>query len=209
MSTGKHLALATLMGAFAIGVAQAQTPPSPDSTAPDAASSPHQHEAMGKSGKMGADSSAADPAAFVKKAAEGGMTEVELGKIAQSKAQDPAVRKFADEMVKDHSKANAELETLAKSKGISVPESLDPQHKAVVQKLSAKSGAEFDAAYAKQMVEDHDKTIALFQRAAKSSDPDLAAFAKKTLPTLQEHKQMADSLPASSRSADAGATTRQ
>jgi putative membrane protein len=240
MSTGKHLALATLVGAFAIGVAQAQTPPSPDNTAPDAASSPHQRDATGQSStesststspdpsaastphqreatsgdskmgkmKMAADSSGADPATFVKKAAQGGMTEVELGKIAQSKTQDPAVRKFADDMVKDHGKANNELASLAKGKGLTVPAALDAEHKAIVQKLNSKSGADFDAAYSKQMVMDHDKTIALFQGATKSSDADLAAFAKKTLPTLEEHKQMADSLPASSRSAEAGSTSR-
>jgi putative membrane protein len=210
MNTGKHLALATLVGAFTIGVAQAQTPPpSTESTAPDAASTPHQREAMSNESNTGQMKSATDPATFVKQAAQGGMTEVELGKVAQSKAQDPAVRKFAEDMVKDHSEANEELAALAKGKGLTVPSSLDAEHKAIVQKLSAKSGADFDAAYSKQMVEDHDKTLALFQGATKSSDLDVAAFAKKTLPTLKEHRQMADKLPASSRSAEAGSTSRQ
>ena len=134
---------------------------------------------------------------FVKMAALGGMTEVELGKIAQTMARDPNVRKFADEMIKDHGKANTELATLAKTKGLAVPSTLDSEHSAIVEKLSAKTGADFDAAYSKQMKEDHDKTIALFEGATKSSDKDVAAFAQRTLPTLERHKQMADSLPTS------------
>ena len=53
------------------------------------------------------------------------------------------------------------------------------------------TGADFDAAYGKQLKKDHAKTVALFQSATKSADADLAAFAKKTLPTLTEHKRMA------------------
>ncbi len=212
MNTGKHLALAGLIGAFALGMAQAQrqsddTPgtvgpperqpiaqPAPEapstSVSPSTAATPKYDAILG-------DNSGIAPAMFVKMAALGGMTEVELGKIAQTTARDPNVRKFAAEMIKDHSKANTELATLAKTKGMAVPSMLDSEHNAIVQKLSAKSGADFDAAYSKQMMEDHDKTIALFEGATKSSDKDVAAFAQRTLPTLQKHKQMADSLPTS------------
>ena len=214
MNTGKYLALTSLIGAFAVGMAHAQrqnddTPdgvgpperepaalpapqaPATSSTAAGSASSPPRYDAI-----LG-DNSGIAPAMFVRMAALGGMTEVELGKIAQTMAQDANVRKFADEMIKDHSKANKELATLAKTKGLAVPSTLDSEHNAIVQKLSAKSGADFDAAYSKQMMEDHDKTIALFEGATKSSDKDVAAFAQRTLPTLQKHKQMADSLPTS------------
>ncbi len=209
MNTGKYLALGGVIGAFAVGMAQAQR--QPDDT-PDAAA-PHGHEPIvqpeprtGASSSTAAspkydailgDNSGVAPAMFVKMAALGGMTEVELGKIAQTKARDPSVRKFADEMIKDHSKANTELATLAKTKGLAVPTTLDSEHNAIVQKLTSKSGADFDAAYSKQMMEDHDKTIELFKGATKSSESDVAAFAKKMLPTLEKHKQMADSLPTS------------
>jgi putative membrane protein len=96
------------------------------------------------------------------------------------------------------------LASLAKSKGLQVPTSLDAEHQAIVQKLSNKKGADFDAAYGKQMKEDHAKTVALFQAATKTSDPDLAAFAKKTLPTLTEHKHLAGELPGAMHSARAG-----
>ena len=208
MNTFTRSSLLAVLAASALGLAQAQTPgptspPSPaggaSSSDPSAASTPHQNEAMGhdkamKDG-MAADPSGADPAMFVKKAALGGMTEVELGKLAQSKSQDPKIKSFADRMVKDHSKANTELAGIAKAKGLEVPTSLDAEHQAMVKGLSGKTGSEFDAAYATQMIMDHAKTVALFQGAAKNSDADLAAFAKKTLPTLKDHKKMADALP--------------
>ena len=141
------------------------------------------------------------PATFVKKAALAGMTEVELGKIAISKSQDAKVKQFAERMVSDHGKANDELASIARKKGMAVPTTLDPEHRALVQSLNAKSGAAFDAAYGEHMDADHSKAVALFQGAITGSDPDLAAFAKKTLPTLEQHKEMAESLT-TSRSAD-------
>lgn len=201
----------TLLALGIAGFAQAQAPASPSpatgpgatSTDPSAASTPHQQETAGqkgamKGGKMASESAGADPATFVKKAALGGMTEVELAKLAQSKSQDPKIKSFADRMVKDHGKANTELAGIAKGKGLDVPSSLDAEHQGMVKEMSGKSGSDFDAAYSKHMVMDHAKTIALFNGATQNSDPDLAAFAKKTLPTLKEHKQLADALPGAS-----------
>jgi putative membrane protein len=186
---------------------QTNESPTPGSPEASAASSPHQREATGMAAspaelKM-ASQDGAKPASFVKHAAEDGMAEVELGKIALSKSQDPAIQKFAQRMVQDHGKANTELAAIAKRKNLDVPTSLDSKHQSLVQSMNAKSGAAFDAAYSEHMQADHSKAIALFEAASKSSDKDLAAFAEKTLPTLQEHKQMADALPAGSRSASA------
>src|SRR5688572_17584549 len=135
------------------------------------------------------------PTVFVNKAALAGMTEVELGKIALQKSQNPMVRDFAQRMVTDHTKANEELASIAKSKQIPAPKSLDAEHKAVVEKLQAKSGADFDADYSRHMNMDHSKAVALFEATSKSSDADLAKFALKTLPTLKEHKALASKLP--------------
>ena len=143
-----------------------------------------------------------EPTVFVTKAAQDGMAEVAVGKIALAKSQDPGVRSFAQRMVTDHSKANAELATLAKSKGIDAPKELDAEHKAMVDAITAKSGAEFDREYSQHMNMDHGKAIALFESATKSSDPDFAGFAKKTLPTLKEHKKLAEKLPGQSVAAN-------
>jgi len=135
------------------------------------------------------------PSVFVKKAALDGLTEVEAGKVALIKSQDPAIRDFAQRMVSDHGKANTELESIALRKGIAAPKQLDPEHKQMLETLKGKSGKDFDLAYAQHMNMDHSKAIALFESAAGSNDPDLAQFAKKTLPTLKEHKALAQKLP--------------
>ena len=134
------------------------------------------------------------PSVFVKKAALDGMTEVEAGKVALSKSQDPAIRDFAQRMVSDHGKANTELQSLAARKGLSAPKQLDADHKQMLDTLKGKNGKDFDAAYAEHMNMDHSKAIALFESAAGSSDPDLAQFARQTLPTLKEHKALASKL---------------
>jgi putative membrane protein len=133
---------------------------------------------------------------FVTKAIQNGMTEVELGKLTQSRATDPAVKKFGAEMVKDHEKANAELSSIAKSKGLEVPTQLDGEHATVMHRMSAKPASEFDSEYGKQMLEAHEAAITLFSDAAALRDKELVAFAKKTLPTLKHHQQMAGMLPA-------------
>jgi putative membrane protein len=161
----------------------------------------HSHMDEGKGGAI-------DAPTFVTKAAQGGLTEVAVSKAADVSSQDPKIKQFAQQMIRDHSKANDELTALAKSKGLQVPTSLDAEHQAIVQKLSNRKGSDFDAAYTKQMKEDHAKTVALFQSGAKSSDPDLAAFAKKTLPTLMEHKRMAGDLPGAMHSAQSGAASQ-
>jgi len=135
------------------------------------------------------------PAVFVTKAAQDGMTEVQLGKIALKKSENAQVREFAERMVKDHGKANQELAALAKSKGIAAPKDLDAEHIAMVKELDSKNPAAFDAEYSRHMNMDHTKAISLFEATSKSSDADFAGFAKKTLPTLKEHKQMASKLP--------------
>ncbi|HEV7607280.1 MAG TPA: DUF4142 domain-containing protein [Steroidobacteraceae bacterium] len=142
-----------------------------------------------------AESTPPAPSVFVKKAALDGMTEVEAGKVALAKSQDPAIRSFAERMVSDHGRANMELASLAKRKGITAPKKLDGEHQAMLDALKAKSGTAFDQAYSEHMNSDHSKAIALFESAAGSNDPDLAQFAEKTLPTLKEHKQLAEHLP--------------
>jgi putative membrane protein len=133
---------------------------------------------------------------FVNKAAQAGMAEVELGKLAQRRGTDPAVKEFAGQMVKDHEKANAELRALAEKKKLDVPTALDGEHATVMHRLSAKPASEFDSEYSKQMVKAHDAAVTLFSDAAALRDKDLAAFAKATLPTLRNHQQMAATLPA-------------
>ena len=133
---------------------------------------------------------------FVMEAAMGGLMEVELGRVAAQKGASDAVKQFGQRMVDDHSKVNEELMTLATSKGMTLPTALDEKHRAQVTKMSALSGAEFDRAYGKMMLSDHNKDVKEFEKQSmKATDPDLKAFAAKNLPALQEHLQMAKTLP--------------
>ncbi len=188
--------------------AQPSETPATGSPEASAASSPHQKSVANEKvsgGKLKmAKQDGAVPATFVKKAALDGMTEVQLGKIALSKSQNDKVHEFANRMIADHSKANEELESIAKSKGLEVPKELDAEHQSMVQALNSKSGEAFDAAYRQHMNQDHREAIALFEGASMSSDKELAALAKKTLPTLKEHRKLAEALP-SARTAQAPA----
>jgi putative membrane protein len=131
---------------------------------------------------------------FLKEAASGGMMEVELGKVAQEKGSNEKVKDFGKKMEQDHGKANSELKQLASSKGLDLPSSLDSKHKSTLDRLSKLSGADFDRQYMTEMVRDHKEDVSKFQsEASKAKDADVKQFASKTLPTLKEHLQLADS----------------
>jgi len=130
--------------------------------------------------------------AWVMKIAKGGMAEVELGKLAAEKASSDAVKQFGQRMVDDHSKANDELKTLAQNKKITLPTEIGPEEKALRDRLTKLSGPAFDQAYMKAMVNDHLKDVSEFRTESRSGkDPDVKAWAAKTLPTLEEHLKMA------------------
>ncbi|MEO7538513.1 MAG: DUF4142 domain-containing protein [Pyrinomonadaceae bacterium] len=134
-----------------------------------------------------AKAAAPSPAEFIKEAGEGGMEEVALGKLATQRSKNAEVKKFGQMMVDDHSKAKEELKALAGKKNIPVPADMGA-HKSEVDSLSALAGPDFDKKYVEMMVGDHEKDVAAFQmQADNSSDPDVKAFAAKTLPTLKKH----------------------
>lgn len=125
---------------------------------------------------------------FVADAATGGMMEVELGNLAQQKAKNQRVKDFGKMMVDDHTQANNNLKDIASRKNITVPAAITDDQKKEMDKLSKKSGADFDKAYVDMMVEDHKKDIAAFKKATGNvGDNDIKNFATSTLPTLQKH----------------------
>lgn len=145
---------------------------------------------------------------FMNEAAVGGMAEVELGRVASTKAQNADVKKFAQTMVADHTKANGELKTLATGKGATLPTELDAAHKAMMTELQGLSGADFDRAYVAGQLADHEKTVKLFQAQAQSgTDADIKAFAVKNLPTLQMHLEMVRNLNNKMNAGGAGGNT--
>jgi putative membrane protein len=138
---------------------------------------------------------AEDDAEFAVEAANGGMAEVALSKIAEEKATDSKVKAFAKQMVTDHSKANDELKALASSKNITLPSAPNEEKQKAAADLGGKSGADFDKAYISQMKKDHDKTVKLFEDAQKEvKDAELKAFIDKTLPVIKAHAEHVKSL---------------
>jgi putative membrane protein len=126
--------------------------------------------------------------AFADKAVTGGMAEVQLGELAQTQAQGDEVRRFGQRMVADHTLGVAQLMAMAKRKGLTLPKDLTSEQQATYDRLAQLSGAQFDEAYMKDMQEDHDEDVVEFKREAENGlDPDLKAWAGKTLPTLQLH----------------------
>lgn len=130
-------------------------------------------------------------AKFTTQAAVGGMAEVELGKLALEKSSNPQVKEFATMMVKDHGMANTELMAIAKQKNITLPSTVDDEHKKKMDDLSKKSGADFDKAYVDAMVSGHKSTLKLMEDELRDAkDADLKAFATKTAPIVQSHLVM-------------------
>jgi len=128
---------------------------------------------------------------FARKAAVGGLAEVQMGQMAADKASDPDVKAFAQRMVTDHGKANDELHQIASTKGWTLPAGLDAKHHAAMMRLGRFHGAAFDRQYMNAMVADHNADVAAFRVYSKSgADVDLKTWAGTTLPTLEEHQKM-------------------
>ncbi len=141
--------------------------------------------------------SSASAKEFVEKAGTSGLAEVEMGELGARKAKNGQVEAFAKRMVADHTKANQELLTASKGKGVQVPSSRTDMHKARVEKFQQQDpGKNFDRDYMKQMVEDHKAAVELFETAADDEklDLDLRSYAKRTLPTLRDHLKQAQTI---------------
>jgi putative membrane protein len=177
--------MSAMLTVNAAAASQSPSPPQPQPSTPRA--TPAQPDTSKGAGAQ--KSGAAADAQFVRQAAEGGMMEVAKGKLATQKGSHEGVKQFGQRMVDDHTKANDELKSIASGKNITLPgDTPKPPMQAAMAKLEKLDGAAFDRAYVDDQVRDHEKTIALFEREAKSGkDAELKAFAEKTLPTLKEH----------------------
>ena len=137
-------------------------------------------------------------AKFLMTAYEGGEAEIALADLAASKSQRDDVKAFAAKIKADHKQADGELPELAGKKNMTLSGSPSPtaisDERSTMNRLQKLSGADFDRAYANTMVSDHRKAVSEFVKASKSSDPDVKAFADKTLPVLKDHLQRAEDL---------------
>lgn len=124
--------------------------------------------------------------------ADGELKEIALGHLVSRRAKSPAVKRFAQQMIKDHSKAQAELQKLAKSKGVPLPTHLGKKNRETLEHMTRLSPRRLDHDYMENMVADHYKDVKDFSdEAKKGDDKDVRAWARKTVPVLQMHLQMA------------------
>jgi len=124
------------------------------------------------------------------------MAEIEMGKLAQSKSQNPEVKTYAQQMIDDHTKALQEVQTVAQAKGVTLPTELDAKHKAMSAKLEKLSGDAFDREYMKVGgLASHKEAHALLQKNQKAAkDPEVKGLATKMLPTVEQHLKAAQQM---------------
>jgi putative membrane protein len=127
---------------------------------------------------------------FMMAAAQGGMTEVKLGELASQKGMRDDVKEFGQLMVKDHTAINNDLKALATQKGVTLPDSLDADHQAMVDKMATLTGADFDKAYIAGMIKAHKKDAKAFKgESADTKDADVKSFLDKSIPVVEAHLQ--------------------
>ena len=143
------------------------------------------------------DSMASDES-FMVKAFSGGMLEVMLGKTATTNAAAASIKQFGKMMMADHTKSDSEMAVIAKLKNITLPSAPGNDQYDKINKLEKKQGKDFDNDYTSLMIDDHKEDIEDFQKELKDGkDPDIKAFAGKTIPVLQKHLNAIQAINAS------------
>lgn len=146
---------------------------------------------------------------FVEEASAKGLAEIETAKIALNKSDSASVKQFAQKMIDDHTAANKELATLARSKNLETADDVELMNKAKALILRQRDGESFDVAYANNQVSAHQQTIELFKKASRSKDRDIKSYADKTLPKLENHLQMARDLVNTTKAAETNSRSDQ
>lgn len=132
---------------------------------------------------------------LVIKAAHDNLFEIQAGELAAQKATNAEVKQFAEMMVRDHNQATELIQQVATERNITLPTDMGDQNQAVFTRLSDLSGAEFDRAYMNEMVNSHQKDIALARNQIQNGqDQELKALTTDKLPALEGHLQMAQDL---------------
>lgn len=174
-----------VLGLISVGCTSTNKASTPDTTA------------QPNSGAAASSPSTSADQDFVTKAAQGNSAEVELGKIVAGKTKNPAVKQFAQMMVKDHTATLNELQELAQSKNLNFNDDLPDDAQSLQTKLSSDTGTQLDKDYMDGMLEDHQKDVQEFtDQSQKAKDPDLKQWATKTLPILQKHLEKAQQIDA-------------
>jgi putative membrane protein len=184
-----------LFGLLAVGCSSSNS----RASSADTGSKPSAGEKPSSAGSSRATSSSSTSSnpdrEFIDEAAKGNRAEIELGKMVASKATDPHVKQFAQMMVADHTKELNELQKVAASKNITLPEGIPDDAQALKTKLRSASGKDLEKDYMDGMVQYHKKNVQEFQEATqKLEDNEVKQWATNTLPVLQKHLQRAQQI---------------
>jgi putative membrane protein len=132
---------------------------------------------------------------FVVVAFNAGLTEIEVGNIAQKNALDQEVKDLGKSTVDDFSAMNTRLKELSTKKNITIPAVVGKKSNKEIKEISERTGNIFDRAYTELMIKEHVKEIKTFEEAEKkASDPDIKAFASETLPMLRKQLAVVEEL---------------
>jgi putative membrane protein len=132
---------------------------------------------------------------FMMYAARDGIFHVEAGKLAVQRGSSEDVKKFGQHSIDHHTQLNDELMQLATKKGVTLPKKMGKKEQGELNKIAKLSGPDFDKAYLEMEIKDHTKDLTAFQKEAKSGkDPDVKAWAAKTVEAIEEHLKMARDL---------------
>lgn len=134
---------------------------------------------------------------FMTQAALANEAEINLGQLALTNSSNDSVMMFAQHMVTEHTQTGASLDSIAGQYSVTLPTGLDSMHAALRTRLAGLSGRDFDTAYINSQIMDHQRAITLFQSEANNgSATNVRSFASRTLPHLQMHLALADSIAA-------------
>ena len=139
------------------------------------------------------DASAKKDQHFLSEAIQGDLSEIKMGKLAQEKGQSDQVKEFGKTLEQDHSEHLQKAQQMAQQDGLNAPSEPNAKQKAMYERMSSLSEKAFDAAFAHDMVRDHEKDIRDYEKEANSGSG-LADFAKQTIPVLKKHLDTAQSL---------------
>jgi putative membrane protein len=137
---------------------------------------------------------AAAPGTFLRQAGMGDNAEIRAGAMAESHARSNAVRDYGRKLQRDHRHASQMAAPLLRRMRVAPPAGIPPEARTAMRRLERTRGREFDRAFARQMVIDHQKMIAKFEAQARGRDRATAQFARAQLPVLREHLRIARGL---------------
>jgi putative membrane protein len=131
---------------------------------------------------------------FVKTAGQNHKAEIELAQLAQSKAQNPQVKQYAQTLANDHQAANQQVTQIAQKLNVEIPSEFTAAQTSTKDRLQGLSGAEFDKVYIDTMVENHQKGIETYRTATELAQEDVRIYAESTLPALRTHLEQAQQI---------------